>query len=855
MAERPRYVPSKNRRKKQDQERFHGAFTGGFSAGFFNSVGSKEGWKPRSNEDDYDVDDHNDTTNNKDEEGNIVAQDYYGPGTSTSSGGKKRPRPIQKLDDFMDEQDHDDWGGPTSLRKEYKDPTPATAVNADNNDGTASIGNWMKAAIVVPPANVGNRLLRVLGWREGNLAAYVPATELEQESQSSSLLSKKRLRKVQLQQKRVQIPPPKLDTCGLGYEPYQNAPEFRAHQEKRRKQAKERAQLKTNVYRVSSVIGNTSDGIGNDSRYRQSTNENSQDDDHDAYVSYETVEDFVGHKSVGGFALREDADDAYDDDQPLAFTKGSDKVRVNQEAYHTEVYDHASSDDENDTPAGIQKRSLAGSNTATTNRNENKLAGVLSSFADTGTGIGSAATQKSNANVFTTDGRPPLPGFVMGGAFSSHMTPKRYRGPDVPSNYEVIRREFGPNELPSVLKALSHAVQLEVVDQKRRQVMDEALRINASSNRPSRQLFQSKISNNTPKFLEHRSNAPMAGGAFSGLAVAMKSRFTSVTETPHSTQLESGLRQPSKDKVEDTKQYEIANEGISQSNASEIKITRTMHPFVPHRLLCKRFHVPVPLASSAQHAPGLGRVTEASYFEQEILNPATLNKRDDKAEKKEPATTSNCSLSRAVFDEDGVLKDEALGSITIESPGAETRPSMETYKSIFEPKSEDETDLDSDGEEKERNNDSSTSDVAPNLRWELEATGKAKRGTTSANIPLEEEKADSDEVPAISEAAATDGKKSCVTSIVPYSERAKKKKAKKQKSRKRDRKSRRANSDTDSEGSQRRMKRSRSVSSDSTDLSRDSRSTDDHRDRNRRRERKGKKRTHKHKTKKKSKRN
>ena len=26
--------------------RFHGAFTGGFSAGYFNTVGSKEGWTP-----------------------------------------------------------------------------------------------------------------------------------------------------------------------------------------------------------------------------------------------------------------------------------------------------------------------------------------------------------------------------------------------------------------------------------------------------------------------------------------------------------------------------------------------------------------------------------------------------------------------------------------------------------------------------------------------------------------------------------------------------------------------------------------------------------------------------------------
>lgn len=31
---------------KHGKRRFHGAFTGGFSAGFFNSVGSLEGWKP-----------------------------------------------------------------------------------------------------------------------------------------------------------------------------------------------------------------------------------------------------------------------------------------------------------------------------------------------------------------------------------------------------------------------------------------------------------------------------------------------------------------------------------------------------------------------------------------------------------------------------------------------------------------------------------------------------------------------------------------------------------------------------------------------------------------------------------------
>lgn len=29
------------------KRRFHGAFTGGFAAGFWNTVGSAEGWKPQ----------------------------------------------------------------------------------------------------------------------------------------------------------------------------------------------------------------------------------------------------------------------------------------------------------------------------------------------------------------------------------------------------------------------------------------------------------------------------------------------------------------------------------------------------------------------------------------------------------------------------------------------------------------------------------------------------------------------------------------------------------------------------------------------------------------------------------------
>ena len=33
---------------KEGRRRFHGAFTRGFSAGFYNTLGSKEGWSPRT---------------------------------------------------------------------------------------------------------------------------------------------------------------------------------------------------------------------------------------------------------------------------------------------------------------------------------------------------------------------------------------------------------------------------------------------------------------------------------------------------------------------------------------------------------------------------------------------------------------------------------------------------------------------------------------------------------------------------------------------------------------------------------------------------------------------------------------
>ena len=114
------YVPPAKRKRANAQKpaRFHGAFTGGFSAGYFNTVDTKEGWKPSD-----------------------------------------APRRDQRLEDFMDDQDHEEWGGPTGVRKDFQ-------REANQDEGHAvDTSQRIRSVFTVAHRPMGPRLLRVLGWR------------------------------------------------------------------------------------------------------------------------------------------------------------------------------------------------------------------------------------------------------------------------------------------------------------------------------------------------------------------------------------------------------------------------------------------------------------------------------------------------------------------------------------------------------------------------------------------------------------------------------------------------------------------------------------------------------------------
>ncbi|XP_024150811.1 G patch domain-containing protein 1 [Oryzias melastigma] len=127
--------------EKGRYQRFHGAFTGGFSAGYFNTVGSKEGWTPS---------------------------------TFVSSRQQKADQHLARPEDFMDEEDFSEHGiAPRQIttsrefssghRDEVADKARAVGAQA-----ALIPGDLLLEELITPArSSIGVELLRRMGWREG----------------------------------------------------------------------------------------------------------------------------------------------------------------------------------------------------------------------------------------------------------------------------------------------------------------------------------------------------------------------------------------------------------------------------------------------------------------------------------------------------------------------------------------------------------------------------------------------------------------------------------------------------------------------------------------------------------------
>ncbi|RLU14986.1 hypothetical protein DMN91_012873 [Ooceraea biroi] len=124
----------------QGRRRFHGAFTGGFSAGYFNTVGTRDGWRP---------------------------QQFKSSRSSKADGVTQRP------EDFMDEEDTDLFGiAPKGIRAtsdyvDHGDRGRKRERISQDNTGPIPGTPVLKELLKPVKETVGIVLLKKMGWKPG----------------------------------------------------------------------------------------------------------------------------------------------------------------------------------------------------------------------------------------------------------------------------------------------------------------------------------------------------------------------------------------------------------------------------------------------------------------------------------------------------------------------------------------------------------------------------------------------------------------------------------------------------------------------------------------------------------------
>lgn len=125
------------------RRRFHGAFTGGFSAGFWNTVGSKDGWQPQ---------------------------------TFKSSRHEKASRVVQAPNDFMDDEDVGEFGiAPQRIQTTDDFTAEGSSAGRSGNRKRPAMESAEGPILGTPVLNLFLKpakdkasvsLLKKMGWRE-----------------------------------------------------------------------------------------------------------------------------------------------------------------------------------------------------------------------------------------------------------------------------------------------------------------------------------------------------------------------------------------------------------------------------------------------------------------------------------------------------------------------------------------------------------------------------------------------------------------------------------------------------------------------------------------------------------------
>ncbi|KAK7942791.1 uncharacterized protein PG986_011904 [Apiospora aurea] len=145
------YVPvwKQEVRDERGRKRLHGAFTGGFSAGYFNTVGSKEGWTPSAFV--------SSRTNRYNKDNKYGAASDGGAATAAAKPQQQRP------EDFMDEEDLADQAEAQKLQT----AAAFAGLGSTEQDSAMRRGGGFADLFRSSGDTMGIKLLKRMGWKEG----------------------------------------------------------------------------------------------------------------------------------------------------------------------------------------------------------------------------------------------------------------------------------------------------------------------------------------------------------------------------------------------------------------------------------------------------------------------------------------------------------------------------------------------------------------------------------------------------------------------------------------------------------------------------------------------------------------
>ncbi|CAL1354646.1 unnamed protein product [Linum trigynum] len=218
-------------RDEEGRRRFHGAFTGGYSAGYYNTVGSKEGWAPQ---------------------------------TFTSSRKNRAEVKQQSILNFLDDDEKADMEGRSLATSTQFDTFGFTAsevarkqADKEQDKRPSAIPGPVPDELVLPAAeSIGVKLLLKMGWRHGrsikdsstdslydarrearkafiafsssdDTKSNIDGDANHENDHSNSLERPVNDDNLSSQYTALNALQPKQDLHGLGYDPYKHAPEFR----------------------------------------------------------------------------------------------------------------------------------------------------------------------------------------------------------------------------------------------------------------------------------------------------------------------------------------------------------------------------------------------------------------------------------------------------------------------------------------------------------------------------------------------------------------------------------------------------------------------------------------------------